>query len=246
MTRDEALRIVDLLYAAALGEAKWSLALKRISDTLGGSAATLEMHDVSKPKLVFFDSIGIDLDSIDIYLRDFAATNSRVRFMLKSGRRIGFDQLFITEEEMDRDPFYVDFLRLYDLRYFLAAQTPLIDGRLRSVLTVQRSGRVRGVPQEHLAFMRLLSPHVDRAVGLFWTRMRLEIDPDHLDCVLARYGLTPAERRLAAALALGEGLPCYARCNRLSMNTVYTHYRHVKEKLDAPHLTDLVLRLRAM
>ena len=105
---------------------------------------------------------------------------------------------------------------------------------------------MRGLDDQHLDSLRRLLPHVDRTVLLFWRRMRHQLDPEHLDCQLARFGLTPAERRLAIALALGEGPPQYGRRNRLSMNTVYAHYRHVKEKLDTPRQPDLLARLRSL
>jgi DNA-binding CsgD family transcriptional regulator len=245
VTRDEALRTLDMLYAAALGEAAWSTALTMIADVFASSATTLEIRDVAATRLLYFESARIDPSTISLYQRDFTA-NPRADFMIRSSRRIGFDQLFITEDEMDRDPFYMDFLAPSGLRYFVAAQTPLIDHRISGVLSIQRSGRERGLRQDDLGALRALSPHVDRAVALFWNRMRFEIDPDHLDRELARHGLTPAERRLASAVATGESLPHYAKRNTLSINTVYTHYRHVKEKMDTERLVDLTARLRTL
>lgn len=244
MDRDQALRIVDSLYAAALGEAGWPEALALVADGLESSAATLEIHDVTKGKLLSFDSARLDPSTIPVYIRDFVWRNPRTAFLKRAGDILSFDHLFMTESEMDQDPFYAEFLAPSSLRYFIAAQTPLLEGHVKGVLAVQRSGRVRGVAMEHVGAMRVLEPTVNRAVKLYWTRMRHAIDPDYLDCALARHGLTPAERRLAASVAFGEPLADYARRTGLSINTVYTHYRRTKDKMGFAKQAELVAGLR--
>lgn len=246
MDRDGALRIVDSLYAAALGEAGWGQALTLVADCVDGSAATLEIHDVVNGKLLAFDSVRIDPATIPVYIRDFVWRNPRTSFLQRAGDTLSFDHLFMTEQEMDADPFYAEFLTPSDLRYFIASQTPLFDGRVKGVLAVQRSGRVRGVVVSHIEAMQLLAPHINRAMKLHWTRLRHAIDPDYLDCALARHGLTPAERRLAASMAFGEPLADYARRTGLSINTVYTHYRRTKDKMGFGRQAELVAGLREM
>jgi DNA-binding CsgD family transcriptional regulator len=242
MDRDEALRIVDALYAAALGEADWLRALALISDSLEGRAATLEIHDAIDGKLLHFHSFGIDSTTIPVYVRDFS-WNSRVSFMSRARDSVGFDHLFLTEAEINRDPFYMEFLAPAGLRYFVSAHSPLIAGRVKGTISVQRSGRVRGPAPDHIKAMRLLQPHIARALRLYWTRCISEIDPSYFDRRLGSFGLTGAERRLAAALAFGETLSEYARRNCLSINTVYTHYRRTKEKMGAGNQAALVARL---
>ncbi len=64
------------------------------------------------------------------------------------------------------------------------------------------------------------------------------------------FGLTAAELDLTQALYAGVSLPAYARVCGLSMNTVYTHYRHLKDKMNCDgqltlikKLTDLIPRV---
>ena len=45
-------------------------------------------------------------------------------------------------------------------------------------------------------------------------------------------GLTPMETQVAIWVARGKSLSDYARRHDVSMNTVYTHFRHLKEKAD--------------
>ena len=245
MNRDEALLLVDGLYAAALGEFAWPDALTRVADAMRATGATLELHDVDKGVLLAFDSARLDPDSVPIYVRDYAWRNPRTFFLRRTNVAVTFDHLFLTEEEMDREAFYAEFLPRYGLRYFVAVQTPLIDGRIKGVLAIQRSGRVRGVATETVETMGLLSSSVERSIRLYWIRIRNEIDTGHLDCALARLGLTLAERRLAASIACGDTLRGYAIAQQLSMNTVYTHYARIKHKLECNRQTQLLLRLRA-
>jgi DNA-binding CsgD family transcriptional regulator len=241
MNRDEALGVIDALYAAALGEAAWNAALALMAKSLDSSAGTLEIH-AADGKLLHFDSFGVDPDSIDVYMKDFS-WNSRAMFMTQARDLVGFDHLFLSEQEMDRDPFYAEFLAPAGLRYFVSAHTKLIAGRVKGTVSIQRSGKNRGVAVEHVKAMRLLQPHIARAVNLYWTRRRNDIDPSHFDCLLANFGLTAAERRLAMAMASGEALPDYARRAQLSINTVYTHYRRAKDKFGLERQSEFVAAL---
>ena len=179
-------------------------------------------------------------------MNDFAWRNPRTGFLQRGGQGLSFDHLFMTESEMDRHPFYADFLAPSDLRYFIAVQTSLLEGRIMGVLAIQRSGRVRGVMMENVEALGRLTSHVNRAIKLYWSRIRRQIDPDHLDCVLASHGLTPAERRLARALACSETIRDFARRTGVTMNTAYTHYGRLKHKLDCGKQAELVARLRAL
>jgi DNA-binding CsgD family transcriptional regulator len=246
VNRNEALVTVDRLYAAAFGETDWQVPLRYASDVLGCEAATLEIHDAETRELLHFDSARIDTANVARYAMEFSY-NPRVAFMLGFDTgRVSFDQLFISESEIDRDPFYQELLAPAGLRYFLSAQTPLTDGRKIALVAFQLSGRTRGVDEVRLAEIRLLQPHITRALRLYWHRIRDKMDPERFDRLLAGFGLTPAERQLAVALALGEPLPAHARRTGRSMNTVYTHYRRIKVKLDCASQTELLARLHAL
>jgi len=65
--------------------------------------------------------------------------------------------------------------------------------------------------------------------------------------LLARevFGLTEAEGDLAQALVNGVALRQYADRKRLSMNTIYTHLRHIKAKTGSQRMSELVGKLSA-
>jgi DNA-binding CsgD family transcriptional regulator len=57
------------------------------------------------------------------------------------------------------------------------------------------------------------------------------------------FGLTEAETSVALALQSGIPLEQYARNNTVSLNTVYTHLRRVREKTGCHSIADLVRKL---
>ena len=57
------------------------------------------------------------------------------------------------------------------------------------------------------------------------------------------FGLTAAELDLTQSLFTGVSLPDYARVHGLSMNTVYTHYRHLKDKMKCDGQLALIKKL---
>ena len=59
-------------------------------------------------------------------------------------------------------------------------------------------------------------------------------------------GLTEAEAALAHALQGGATLADYALSKRLSLNTVYTHLRRIKDKTGCTRLPDLIRKLGEM
>jgi DNA-binding CsgD family transcriptional regulator len=56
-------------------------------------------------------------------------------------------------------------------------------------------------------------------------------------------GLTQAEANLAQALQAGVSLDNYAQTQAISLNTVYTHLRRIKEKTDCHRLAELIRKL---
>ncbi len=61
-----------------------------------------------------------------------------------------------------------------------------------------------------------------------------------IDFVQAVHGLTPAEARLAQAIAAGTALKDYAEAAGVSINTVRTHLAHIFTKTDTRRQSDLV------
>ena len=57
------------------------------------------------------------------------------------------------------------------------------------------------------------------------------------------FGFTAAEASIAQALQAGTSLGEYARTHALSLNTIYTHLRRIKEKAGCHRMAELVRKL---
>lgn len=82
-----------------------------------------------------------------------------------------------------------------------------------------------------------------RARFILFLRAPVDDSEARIQDIAGSAGLTMAESRLAIALIDGTSPALYARLQGLSTNTVYTHLRHLKEKLGAGRLPDLIGRL---
>lgn len=99
---------------------------------------------------------------------------------------------------------------------------------------------VRPLPRE---VNRIVVEHqVDAAVIVF---VHDPLQRDISAAVLLRemFGLTEAEASLARAIQAGTPLAEYAGTNRLSLNTVYTHLRRLKEKTQTKRQAELIHKL---
>jgi DNA-binding CsgD family transcriptional regulator/PAS domain-containing protein len=65
----------------------------------------------------------------------------------------------------------------------------------------------------------------------------------HVPIAREMFGLTEAEASLADALARGTSPSAYAVARHLSLNTVYTHLRHLKAKVGARRMSELTGKL---
>lgn len=243
---DRMLDIADRAYAAALGEAAWAPALTRLADLLGGAAVSVEAAERATGRALYLDGARLDPASAGEYVAHYHALSPRVGLAVdRPTLMIAYDRLLIDEAEMRRDPFYSDFLARQNLRYFVSARVdPAAD--TWGVLAVQRSPRAGHVEAAEIDRLKALRPHLARAFTLFWQRSRRGIDAGRLDRALARLGLTPAERALAAALAAGDSVTAHARTRGISVNTAYTHYKRLKGKLDCHRQPALIARLGAL
>ena len=179
MVRDtDLLGVVEAIYTAALDGGRWPAALTAVADLTGGVETTLEVHrEVGLAPLVFFAGDRLPDLGIEDYLNHYAKICPRIPYMatLSAGSVIG-DYAFISEQEMDRDAFYADFLGGDDLRYFAAGILMNRPGMLGGAY-VHRSPR-QGHPEEsELALLSRLLPHLERSLDLA-LRLKIERGPE--------------------------------------------------------------------
>jgi DNA-binding CsgD family transcriptional regulator len=104
--------------------------------------------------------------------------------------------------------------------------------------------RAGGTPP-YLVSVRPLARHDggSDAVAIVFVHDPLKPKSGSRDLLRDTFGLTEAEAALAEALQGGMEVSDYASSRRLTLNTVYTHLRRVKEKTGSVRLPDLIHKL---
>ena len=158
--------MIERVYAAALDEHLWADALTNVADCLRSAGATLEIIDRKAATPAFFRGARLPDHGIQDYIDHYAAICPRLKHINRhpSGH-IAHDHLLITEAEMDRDPFYADFLRRDDFRYFIGG-TLCNDDRYFSLITAQRTVGQGHVDAEDITALGQMLPHIGQALDL--------------------------------------------------------------------------------
>ena len=106
--------------------------------------------------------------------------------------------------------------------------------------------RPSGAPAYIISIRPLLGamPHdAKRPVAVLFVRDRDVRGAGDARMLRDLFGLTTAEANLALALQRGVSPNDYARAHRISINTVYTRLRRIKEKTACQRLPELICRL---
>lgn len=82
-----------------------------------------------------------------------------------------------------------------------------------------------------------------RAVAIVFVRDPLSGSGTAVRLLRETFGFTEAEASLAQALQGGLSLADYASAGTISLNTAYTHLRHIKEKTGCRRMNALIRKL---
>lgn len=224
----QVLDFVGDIYSAALDGARWPAVLTALADLLGGLDTTLEVHrDVGARPLFFTAGNRLPELGVDDYLGHYASICPRIPYLatLAAGS-VGHDLDFISEQQMDRDAFYADFLGPDDLRYFAAGILINQPGMLGGAY-VHRTPRQGAADKATLSLLKQLVPHLSRALDLHF---QLESQHARETRFLDLIGRLPkaivtlddqgdvlfANEAAAAAIRKGDGLVLLGRRLHLS------------------------------
>jgi DNA-binding CsgD family transcriptional regulator/PAS domain-containing protein len=162
-TKDSLLQAIEAAHAAGLDEELWPRALGAATRLLGTNCATLETLDPASLEHLSFRGFNIPPADQLLYLREFVPLSPRTRFA--AGQRGGtliWDYQMLSERGMDRDPFYVGFLRQVDLRYFFGGIIAN-DGREMTAVTFHRSRKQGHADRGEIDLIKRILPHFRQA-----------------------------------------------------------------------------------
>jgi DNA-binding CsgD family transcriptional regulator/PAS domain-containing protein len=158
---DRLTRTVEAIYAAGAEGGRWTDALAMVADYFGAAGATLEIFDRTTWGVVEFHQARLPEGSEVAYLEHYAADNPRIAYAVRHMSEATLcDYKLIDEQAMDRDGYYMKYLKPSGLRYFLSTQ--ILDGA-GGIVTIQRTRRQGHVDGKQVAMMERLAPHLRRS-----------------------------------------------------------------------------------
>lgn len=204
-------RAIDRFFGAALHPEEWPAALEDIAQALGADGATLVVGSSTRPTVA--ESPLIKPIVAEYFLRGapLDPREGRVNPSLDEG--FVDDYAHFTQEEIDRSPFYQEFLRPVGFGWHAVAC--LGDGASDIVLSLKRRHSRGAFAASELAAMDKVLPHLRAAAGAARQAWTMALD-DQL-ATMARFGhggilLDQRGRavRVGAGIALGDGLTIVA------------------------------------
>ncbi len=214
---DRLIGVIERIYAAGTDEARWPDALLAAARLTGSRAATLEVFDkTSPPTIREFRVAGLPPLAEVAYVEHYAQHNPRADFAFRHLSRVMLtDYDILDERAMDRVPYYAEYLRSIELRYFLSAQLFNTDTR-QAVITLQRTRRQGHIGSAEIETMRHLLAHVRRAhdmaarlrplAGAGVAEQALEWLTDGVALVAGDGTVRHANRAFIEIVAAGDGL----------------------------------------
>ncbi len=150
---------------AVLNQDMWEPSLQKMANLFGGSFATFELIDKRHGHSIqHFDSSEIEIK--DSYIQHYMPINPRIAFGNRAGApQIMHDNIFMAEKEMDHHEFYADFLRPFDLRYFIALKAFETKGKV-GIISVQKSARNGVATKDELRAFEYIAPSLKSTVKL--------------------------------------------------------------------------------
>jgi DNA-binding CsgD family transcriptional regulator len=129
----------------------------------------------------------------------------------------------------------------------LAAAARLADGDVRAPITSDFAAPRRAGGEPYLVSVRPLldksRAQSAKSVAIVFVRDPLARNAAAIGTLRDLFGLTEAEAALAQAVQSGTTITDYARTRRLSLNTIYTHLRRLREKTGSSRLPELIHKL---
>ena len=167
MSRQQAAAdVVSGIYEAALEPAKWPQALGHLAEEFGAQSAAAFVVDVSVAEVGFIAVSGLDPRALDDYVAHYAQIDPWNEYLGKhaSGQPI-VSQAVMDDRAFERTEFYGDFLRRYGIFHAMGGFV-MRSGSLAFLCGVQRSRERGAFAPADLQRMKVLFPHLERAVRM--------------------------------------------------------------------------------
>lgn len=164
-TSEQLSATLEKIYAAAADPSLWEDALCAVENFTGSTGAVLDLVPKAQTTLPRTFAGSFSREDCATYALNYMARCPRIAFAIAHPDvRIHYDQLLLTETEIDRDPVY-EWFGKHGLRYYVAGWVGDGDS-YRAYLSLQRSRRQGHAQPENIKHFALLQRHVEQALSL--------------------------------------------------------------------------------
>jgi len=162
--QDLILKLVDEVYDAALDSDRWPSVLREIANSVDGVCTDFYIQNADR---VLYTSLGgLPDEALSEYLQHYHGKTKRSIIVPRSKEGSVLTDLdFTTREEMAKNDFYEDFLRKWDLGYFIGINA-LNTGSDLGFFGIHRPHGTDPPSQPEVSLLKPLVPHLKRAVQL--------------------------------------------------------------------------------
>lgn len=186
--REPMLRLIGLIYDAALNPALWPRFLEALGELIGGHAVNLGYVDEKTPALSVTSGARWDPAAMRDYKEHFAQCDPWVAAGVRLGiyvpGAIGVGEQLILKEDLRRTEFYNDYGRKHALVGGMGA-TILRDGHSLAMLSASQLPH-RQFGSAEIELFRALLPHLERSLQLHRRLTRADADGDAIAEVIHR------------------------------------------------------------
>jgi DNA-binding CsgD family transcriptional regulator len=165
---DRLLRIVNEIYAAVGDPTAWTPCLTSICDLLGGSGANLLYHDLHDHHGGIVASV-VDPAAFEAYAKHFHSIDPWALKLRPAGLvtgRVIRGSTLVSHDDFQRTEYYGDFGRRFGLTRTLIGVIDLVEERLTTSVTVNRSDSQPDFDEDSERLLGALVPHLRRALFL--------------------------------------------------------------------------------
>jgi DNA-binding CsgD family transcriptional regulator/PAS domain-containing protein len=167
-SEQDLLNLVGKIYECAADPSGWDGFLADLARIGRGTVTALTYHDDRHDEHVVSGQFGLSPEEQRLYREHYGAMDEWFlgsRKVVHTGW-VGPGQLLVSDEALAKSEFYNDYLRHNDDAFHLCSAMPFVEPNALAALSISRPRKVGPFGESHLRLLRLLLPHLQRALQL--------------------------------------------------------------------------------
>ena len=179
LAEDKLFGLIGRIYDAAADASLWPAFLEAFANAVAGTLTAIAYHDLRESRANMGAAIRFDPDYVGRYIDYYGTFDPwrsawMARFSRASPEAIVTSEELISPDQLDKTEFFNDYLLPQDTVHQFGGPIAIRDARWCSVLTCLRPRKKGPFDPEAVELLRLLFPHLQRAVQFHCKMAELE------------------------------------------------------------------------